>query len=168
MSHILIPVDGSSCALEAVKAVIRDSTHDVVTEVHLVNVQPRLPRDITRFARHQDVDSYQLERADEALRTAVDLLRDAGMPYSVHVRKGHVADAIVACCRETKCQKIVIGTARKNALARFFEGSIINTVIACADVPVEVVAREKATFLERYGLPLGLGAGLMLLLAVSE
>jgi hypothetical protein len=35
-------------------------------------------------------------------------------------------------------------------------------------VPVEVVAREEASMLERFGVPAGIGAGLALLLLAEE
>jgi nucleotide-binding universal stress UspA family protein len=168
MLNILIPVDGSRCALEGVKYVIQErKQHEEPMHVHLVNVQPRLPRDVTRFARHEEVHAYQVECADKALSGALALLDEAALPHSMHIRKGDVIESIVACARALHCDRIVMGTARKNALVRFFEGSIINRVIARSDIPVEVIARERGTLLERFGIPVGLGAGLMLLWAAT-
>jgi hypothetical protein len=50
-----------------------------------------------------------------------------------------------------------MGTTRKNALARFFQGSVVNKVMALTDLPVEVIAKENATKFERFGVPVGLG-----------
>ncbi|MFS0755122.1 universal stress protein [Noviherbaspirillum sp. 1P10PC] len=170
MLKILIPVDGSSCALEGVKYVIQESKqHTEPMHVHLVNVQPRLPNDVTRYARHQDVHAYQAECAGKALAAAVALLGGASLPHSVHISKGDVIESIVACAETLHCDRIVMGTARKNALVRFIEGSMINRVIARSDIPVEVIARERGTLLERFAVPVGFGAGLMLLwAALSE
>jgi nucleotide-binding universal stress UspA family protein len=169
MLNILIPVDGSRCALEGVKYVIQDTKqHEEPVHVHLLNVQPRLSKDITRFARPEDVHSYHVERAGKALEGAIALLDKAGLQYSVHIRKGDVIEAIVACAEEMHCDKIFMGTARKNAMVRFCEGSIINRVVARANVPVEIIAREPASLIERFGIPVGLGAGLMLLWVATE
>lgn len=75
MLNILIPVDGSRCALEGVKYVIQESKQrEELMHVHLVNVQPRLSRDVTRYARHEDIHAYQADCADKALLGAVALL----------------------------------------------------------------------------------------------
>ena len=76
---------------------------------------------------------------------------------SVHIRKGDTAEGIVACAQETAAQKIVMGTTRKNALSRFFEGSVVNKVMAMTELPVEVVAKESGSKLERFGIPVGVG-----------
>ena len=58
MRTILIPIDGSLCALRAVELVVarrqRYSRPDDLA-IHLVNIQPPLPHDVTRFASHQQV-----------------------------------------------------------------------------------------------------------------
>lgn len=158
MLNILIPVDGSRTALRAVEYVIQyRALHDEVINVNLTNIQPRMSRYLTRFVPSGNVRMFQQERAEKALEAAVDLLSRAGVEHSVHMDKGDAAAAIVACAEKTKSQKIVIGTTRKNALARFFQGSVVNKVMALTDLPVEVVAKENATRLERFGIPIGVG-----------
>ena len=162
-------VDGSHCALEGVKYVIQESKqHEEPMHVHLINVQPRLPKDVTRYTRHDDVHAYQAECADKALSGAVALLDEASLPHSTHMSKGDVIESIVACAKTLHCDRIVMGTARKNALIRFIEGSVINRLIARSDIPVEVIAKERGTLLERFAVPVGLGAGLMLLWAATS
>ncbi|WP_353155066.1 universal stress protein [Herminiimonas fonticola] len=158
MLNILIPVDGSRNALRAVEYVIQyRALHSELINVNLTNVQPRLSRYLTRFVPSGNVRLFQQERAEKALESAVDMLSRAGVKHSVYMDKGDAAEAIVACAEKTKSQKIVMGTTRKNALARFFEGSVVNKVMALTDLPVEVVAKENATKLERFGIPIGVG-----------
>lgn len=158
MLNILIPVDGSRSALRAVEYVVQyRAIHDEVINVNLTNIQPRLPRHITRFASSANVKILQQERAEEAMADAIELLSKAGVQHTVHVGKGDTADEIVACAKKVRAQKIVMGTTRKNALTRFFQGSVVNKVMATSDLPVEVVARENAGRLERFGIPIGLG-----------
>jgi nucleotide-binding universal stress UspA family protein len=164
MLNILIPVDGSRNALRAVEYVIQYRVlHDELINVNLANVQPRLPKYVTRFVPSHNVRLFQQERAEKTMEGAVDLLAKAGMQHAVHISKGDTAEAIVACAQKTGSQKIVMGTTRKNALARFFEGSIVNKVMALTDLPVEVVAKDDATKLERFGIPIGLGLAFLLL-----
>ncbi|ABR90555.1 universal stress protein (Usp) [Janthinobacterium sp. Marseille] len=158
MLNILIPVDGSRNALRAVEYVIQyRAMHDELINVKLANIQPRLSKYITRFVPSGNVRLLQEERAEQALQGAVDLLKKAGVEHSVHIRKGDAAEGIVACAQETAAQKIVMGTTRKNALSRFFEGSVVNKVMAKTDLPVEVIAKENGSKLERFGIPVGVG-----------
>ena len=158
MLNILIPVDGSRNALRAVEYVIQyRAMHDELINVKLANVQPRLSRYITRFVPSGNVRLLQEERAEQALQGAVDMLSKAGVEHSVHIRKGDTAEGIVACAQETAAQKIVMGTTRKIALSRFFEGSVVNKVMAMTELPVEVVAKESGSKLERFGIPVGVG-----------
>lgn len=131
--------------------------HDELINVILTNVQPRLSKYLTRFVPSHNVHLFQQERAEKALEGAVDLLSKAGVAHTVHMDRGNAAEAIVACAEKTKSQKIVMGTTRKKALSRFFEGSVVNKVMALTDLPVEVVAKENASKLERFGIPIGLG-----------
>lgn len=158
MLNILIPVDGSRNALRAVEYVIQyRALHDESLNVNLTNVQPRLSRYLTRFVASKNVRLFQQERAETALAGAIELLTKAGMQHSVHIDKGDAAETIVARAHKTNSQKIVMGTTRKNALVRFFQGSIVNKVMALTDLPVEVVAKEDASKLARFGIPIGVG-----------
>jgi nucleotide-binding universal stress UspA family protein len=158
MLNILIPVDGSRNALRAVEYVIQyRALHDEPVKVNLTNIQPRMSKYLTRFVPSHNVRLFQQERAEKALQGAVDLLLEAGVEHSVHMNKGDAAEAIVACAEKTGSQKIVMGTTRKNALARFFQGSVVSKVMALTALPVEVIARENASRLERFGIPIGVG-----------
>ena len=50
-----------------------------------------------------------------------------------------------------------MGTTRKNALSRFFESSVVAKAMAMTDLPVEVAAKENASKLQRFGIPIGVG-----------
>lgn len=158
MLNILIPVDGSRSALRAVEHAIQSrAQHKELVQVNLVNTQPCLPRYVTRFASAKSVRMLQRERSEVAMADAVELLEKAGVPYEVHLQVGNAAEQIIACAEKTQAQKIMMGTTRKNALSRFFQGSIVSKVMAMSDLPVEVIARGEAGKFERLGVPVGLG-----------
>jgi len=158
MLNIMIPVDGSRSALHAVEHVMQQrALHAEPLRVTLANVQPRLPRHITRFATATAVRQLQAERAEAAMKDAMALLSKAGIDYEVSVRKGDVAEQLAQSALQMQVDKIVMGTTRKNALTRFFQGSIVNKVMALTETPVEVVARGEAGRLERFGIPVGIG-----------
>lgn len=158
MLNILIPVDGSTSSLRAVEYVVQyRALHNEVLNVTLAHAQPRLSRYLTRFVPAGNVRIFQKERSDQALKDATAFLSNAGVEHQIRVGQGDVTDVIVACAKETGAQKIVMGTTRKNALARFFQGSVVSKVMALTDIPVEVVAKEDASKMERFGIPIGLG-----------
>ena len=66
MEKILVPVDGSENALAAVRQVIADAARNRDREVVLLNVQPALPRHVSRFLGKSDRDGFRKERAAAA------------------------------------------------------------------------------------------------------
>ena len=96
-------------------------------------------------------------------------LDDFRIPHAAHTRIGHKAETIAEEARRLRCDRIVLGTARKNSLTRMVEASVTNKVLDLTTVPVEVVVGESVSKLERAGIPVGIGAGIgaLLFLAVD-
>nr|WP_270148690.1 universal stress protein [Comamonas aquatica] len=94
---------------------------------------------------------------------ARQLLDSAGIAYTVHCEVGDRVDCIVETARRLQCDAIVMGTARKSSLVRLVENSVTNQVLERTSVPVEVIAGEAASRLERVGIPAGVGTGAGLL-----
>lgn len=158
MLNILIPVDGSKSSLRAVEYVVQyRALHNEVLNVTLVHAQPRFSRYLTRFVPSGNVTMFQKERADKALESAINVLSEAQVVHEVRVGKGDTTDVIIGCAEKIGAQKIVMGSTRKNALTRFFQGSVVSKVMAGTDIPVEVIAKENASKVERFGVPIGLG-----------
>jgi hypothetical protein len=57
----------------------------------------------------------------------------------------------------------VLGTARKSGLVRALQNSLTSRILEHSTVPVEVITADRASALERVGIPAGVGAGLALL-----
>ena len=70
MLKVLVPVDGSPNALRAVRHAIDEYRRHHELELHLLNVQPRFSRHISRFVGRQDLQAWHRERADAALAPA--------------------------------------------------------------------------------------------------
>jgi hypothetical protein len=77
---------------------------------------------------------------------------------------GRKAEVIAETAQRLGCDHIVMATARKNSLTRMLEASVTNRVLELTTVPVEVIAGDAVSNLERYGIPTGVAAfiGLML------
>ena len=169
MLKILVPVDDSSNAQHAVRHVIAEFRKNPAFEVHLLNVQAPFSRHVAQFAAKKDRDEYHREQSEAALAPLRALLDDARVPYAQHVKVGRKAETIADEARRLKCDHIVLATARKNSLTRMFEASVTNKVLDLTTVPVEVIVGDSVSKLERYGIPVGIGAGLgaLALLAID-
>ena len=165
---VLIPVDGSSNSLRAVRHAIDEYRRHHELELHLFNVQPRLSRHISRFVGRREREAYMHDRADAALASAVALVVQAQVPYRTHWATGDRAEEICRIAARLGVHHLVMGTARKNSITRMLEDSVTHRVLETTPVPVEVITGDAVSRWERWGLPAGvLGAGGLLLLAMD-
>jgi len=159
MLRVLVPSDGSRNALHAIRHVLHEYDQNHALDIHLLNVQPPFSALICEHSSKIARTDFHQEQADAALAPARRVLDDAGVPYTAHSKVGDTVDCIVDMAAELHCDGIVMGTARKSSLVRLVESSVTNKVLERAHVPVEVIAGESASTLERVGIPAGIGAG---------
>ena len=167
MKRILIPVDGSPNSEFAVRHVVATFLEDPAMEVHLLNVQPPLSQHVAQFVSRRNRDAWHRDEAEKALGPARELLARHGVPHAASYRLGERAKVIVDEARRLRCSQIVMATARKNSITRMLEDSVTNKVLERTSVPVEIIAGDDISPLERWGLPAGLGAAIALLLAAA-
>lgn len=142
MKRVLIPVDGSECSLRAVTLVIEKRSRYADPDdldIHLVNVQPPLSHDITRFASREQIASFHHEESETQLKAAKEMLEQAGARYHLHCEVGHVAETICHLAESLSCDQIVMGTHGRSALVELFVGSITVKVLHLTTVPVLLV-----------------------------
>ena len=163
MATLLLPCDGSSSALLAVRHAVDALRRGDAQLVHLLNVQPPFSAYVARHVGRELRADFHRERADEALAEARRMLEAAGVPYRVHTEIGDKARCIADAARQLRCDRIVIGTARKSALVRAVENSLTSRLLERCSVPVEVIGGAPAGALERVGIPASVGAGMALL-----
>jgi len=169
MLKVLVPVNGSNNSLQAVKHSIAEYQAHHALELHLLNVQPRLSRHISRFLSRGDRDAWRGENAEAAMAGAKALLDKASVPYSTHIASGNSAEEICETAKTLGVHHIVMGTARKNSFTRMLEDSTTNRVLEATPVPVEVIAGSDVSPWERWGVRLGaLGAGGLIIMAAID
>ena len=168
MQRILVPVDGSPNSQYAVRQVINEFMKDSALEVHLLNVQPAFSRHIAKFVSRSNRQDYHRAQSQKALGPVKQLLENHGLPYAEHLEVGDKATLIAQAARRLRCDRIVMSTARKNSLTRMLEDSTTNRVLEATDVPVEIIAGDTVSPLERFGVPAGLGAAIVLLLMAAD
>ncbi len=168
MLKVLVPVDGSSNSLEAVRHVINGYFANSNLEVHLLHVRPPFSRHVAQFSNRKNRESWHRELSDRALSPAREMLNKHSIPHAVHVELGDKAETIDRVAQRLRTDKIVMGTARKNSLTRLLQDSVTSRVLEIARVPVEVIAGSEVSKLEKYGLPAGIGAALAALLVAAD
>jgi YjbE family integral membrane protein len=164
MENVLVPVDGSRNAQHAIRHVINEFRKNGNMEIHLLNVQTPLSKHVAQFVSRKNRDAYHQDEAAKALRSIHRVLNAAAVPYSSHIEVGKKAEVIAETAKRLGCDHIVMATARKNSLTRMLEASVTNRVLELTTVPVEVIAGDAVSNLERYGIPTAVAAtvGLML------
>ena len=168
MLKVLIPVDGGPNALGAVRHATNEYQRHHELDLHLLNVQPRVSRHISRFVSRHDREAWHHAQADAALAGAIELLVQAGVPHHSHWAIGDRATMICRTAANLAVHHIVMGTARKNSITRMLEDSVTNRVLEATPVPVELVAGQAISKWERWGLPASvIGAGGLLLWAAE-
>jgi Ca2+-transporting ATPase len=164
MLRVLLPVDGVGHCKAAVRHVIREFMNNPAMEIHLLNVQPPFSAHVARLVSRKNVREFHRERSEAALAPVKQMLDSFNIPYAVHSAVGERAATITGTAQRLRCDLILLCTARKNSLTRLVESSTTNRIMELTNVPVEVIAGERMSKWERYGIPAGVGAALAMLL----
>ena len=142
LQRVLLAVDGSEGAGHALRRLVAlrdDLRQGAALDVHLLNVQRPLSGDVTRFVAGQAIDDYHQERAEKALVPARALLDAAGLAHRDHRRVGEPGPTIAEVARETGCDLIVMGARGLGSHTAALLGSVAQSTIEHAGVPVLVV-----------------------------
>lgn len=140
MQRVLVPVDGSPSADNAVKHVIAISKMGAETEVHLLHVQPPLvPRDVPDIAKPGLVERLGLDEADHAFASAKRLLEESGVRYSARTAMGDPAQEIALYADVHGCTEIMMGTRGMGEIRNLLMGSVAMKVLHLVKVPVTLV-----------------------------
>jgi len=140
--RILLAVDGSRHALDAVKCLVEhlDWYHGKPT-VELVTVHPPVPQlpGLGSVVGRSQLKRYYEEEGAEALAQAKKLLEGAGVSYAAQVLVGEAAERIVRHAESARCDLIYIGNRGMSAVANLLIGSVASKVLQLASVPVMLV-----------------------------
>ena len=138
--RVLLPVDGSDLALEAVRFVVRMRGDGLNLSVVLANVQE--PANLFELLLVHDVETIDRACAEaglHALQSSQALLDAAAVGYECEVAKGDPAHTIVEIAERFGCDMIVMGARGISAMRSTLLGSVSNEVLHASSVPVVVV-----------------------------
>jgi nucleotide-binding universal stress UspA family protein len=138
---ILLPVDGSKSSLNAAKYVAKLAKNSrspaVVT---LVSVHDDIALNhVKQFVSKSVVDDYLREVSEKELKPAQKVLDAARIKHNMAIKRGHIADEIVALANKDKVDLIAMGTKGRGGLLDVFIGSVAQRVSGSAKQPVLLV-----------------------------
>ena len=143
MLNILIAVDGSENALEAVRHAIKLCSANARIRLHLLNAQPPLPLAVSSFVTQDVIQSFHQEEGRKCLQAARALLDQEKIAYEAHIAVGDVADSIIAYVIDRNCDHILMGTRGLSSLPGLLLGSVATRVLHLAEVPVTLIPRKR-------------------------
>ena len=140
MRKIVVPIDGSECALRALTYVVERAKQGAQLEIEVLNVQlPIISGEVRRFVTQAMIDEYHRAESEDALKPAKRLLEQAGLPYKATMLVGHIAETIAEFAASRDCDGIVMGTRGMGPMKNLVLGSVATQVIHAAEVPVTLV-----------------------------
>jgi nucleotide-binding universal stress UspA family protein len=139
MKAILVAVDGSGTSDRAVGHALDLIDAGLAAELHLLNVQPNLGGAISSFVSKDQIDTHHREEGNNALLTAVEITKKAGVAAKVHIGVGRQGEVVNDFVTKLGAGLVVIGTRGHTGFAGVLLGSIAQDVIAHAKVPVTLV-----------------------------
>ncbi|MBE2243073.1 MAG: YjbE family putative metal transport protein [Burkholderiaceae bacterium] len=142
LRRLLLAADGSESCRRATAHVIelrRDLREPDGVELHVVNVQRPLPRDVSTFIAGKTIDEYYQERSEEALSPVRARLDEAGFAHQVHRRVGDPGTVIAELAERIGADLIVMGTRGLGTHTAALIGSVAQSTVAQATVPVMLV-----------------------------
>lgn len=150
LERVVVAVDGSDMASEAVAAV-RRWPFLATTTIRTLSIAP-VPRmwwpdeliagSTARPVHDRDAAAAALLEHDAIAAEATATLRAAGFESSSEVRSGLPAPAIVAFAREWEADLVIMGSHGRTGLARLLLGSVARNVLHHASSSVLVVRRH--------------------------
>jgi nucleotide-binding universal stress UspA family protein len=136
---ILLPVDGSSLALEAVHHAIRLVRDGLKAGFVLANVQE--PSSLYEVVVLHDADALQrmaLEAGQDAIAPADKLLTEAGIEHESEIASGDPAHTLMDVAERYQCNAIIMGAHGVGESGAAL-GSVAQAVLRSSRIPVMIV-----------------------------
>ena len=136
----LIAIDGSETSLKAVDHVIGELANMASKPlVYLVNVQPALSSNVTRFIDLKTVEDFHREEGEAALANAKEKLTQAGVVFTSHILVGEAAPSLIEFAQNKGCRMIVMGVRGLGSVTGLFMGSVTTKVVQLSPMPVLLI-----------------------------
>jgi len=127
---ILLPVDGSKSALNAAKYVAKLTKQlNSKCTVTLISVHDDIGLGhVKQFVANSVIDDYLREVSEKELKGSQKVLDTAGVKHSMVIKRGNIANEIIALANKEKFDLIVMGSKGRSGIVDAIMGSIAQRV----------------------------------------
>ena len=137
---ILLPVDGSDAALDAVRHALHLQRDGLRASFVLVTVQEPTYTYELMLAPDADVlDRVTGAVGARALKSAEALLEAAGLAFEREIGSGEPAPTLLEIAQRCGCEAIIMGARGRGALQSVLLGSVSQAVLQASALPVTIV-----------------------------
>lgn len=141
---ILLPVDGSTLALDAVRHALHLVREGLRASFVLANVQePATFYEMMTLHDAEALARLSEGAAADSVQGAQALLLDAGVEYDVQVGQGDVAHTLLDIAEEQQCDAIVMSARGVGGFAPVL-GSVAQTMLHDCKLPLTIVRHAEA------------------------
>jgi nucleotide-binding universal stress UspA family protein len=145
MLKILLPVDGSEAALDAVRHALRLVADGLAASFVLANVQePATLYEMVTAHDPEVLDRISAEAGEHVLQPAEALLRAAGVPWEREIAVGDPGHVLAEMIERHGIGAVVMGARGLGAARSAIAGSVSHWLLVHAPVPVTVVKHVAA------------------------
>ena len=142
---VLLPIDGSDAALDAVRYALRLVHAGLRANFVLANVQEPATLYEVVVAHDADViEHVSAAAAAHSLESAQALLRAAGAEFESEVGTGDPGHVLVDIAERFECELVIMGARGVGALRAALLGSVSTSVLHASSVPVLIVKTLEA------------------------
>ena len=138
---ILLPVDGSKSSLNAAKYVVK-LAKDLRSKctVTLISVHDDIGLGhVKQFVANSVIDDYLREVSEKELKGSQKALDAAGIKHSMVIKRGNIANEIIAVANKEKFDLIVMGSKGRSGIMDAIMGSVAQRVSGTAKQPVLLI-----------------------------
>ena len=138
---ILLPVDGSKSSLNAAKYAVK-LAKDLRSKcsVTLISVHDDIGLGhVKQFVANSVIDDYLREVSEKELKGAQKTLDAAGIKHSMVIKRGNIANEIIAIANKEKFDLIVMGSKGRSGFVDAVMGSVAQRVSNTAKQPVLLI-----------------------------
>lgn len=147
VAHVLVPIDGSPASWSALDFAVSTFDDGTITVLHVIG-----PEGVDTDVNGGYFDTKAYNRAVESAETlcaeAIDRVSDdepgSDIGLETTIETGDPARTIVSYATDHDIDHVVIGSRGRSGLSRLLLGSVAETVVRRAPVPVTVIRDERS------------------------
>lgn len=141
---ILVPVDGSEPALDAVRYALHLRLNGLQAQFVLATVQdPTYVYEMMLAPDAEVFDRVSGAVGTRALQGAEALFEAAGVPFEREIGSGDPAQMVLEIAERYACELIIMGARGRGALRSALLGSVSQAVLQASPVPVTIVRKSR-------------------------